>query len=501
MSAIPNLNPPLENSAAKPIVATNRTTKLSEEYFNSKIDDGVIRALEGTPKVKRGSRTRPSIVKYPMEIGTGEVPHVMQFKVFWRWEQKDLKESVQAAREENSKKVGELNTLAEMIDRGTLTQVGGTWIEQGELSEEKIAALKNLGSDPNILKVVDPSTNESLATLLQTNPGRAKQLLEQTITTYQTRLSSIESELSDGVGAVGLDDQERLLVLNRLNETIDTTSTGQAAISGAAGGGILGGLFGLLLGGGKGAAVGGVAGAVGGAVAAGGGVALAKAAQNQAVYDQMVSIYLPFCTKINNEDIFQYEDSSQSIAGGAFDFLGRPVETVGQAVNVGLEKAAGAVGAAGAAALARGKVVNPRLEKLFKQKDFRVFNFSWEFYPKTKKEADEIRDIVETFRYHSHPAIDDPSAENEQKVQVILRVPAEFEIRFLSTDPNPNQSGFVENDYLPKIARCALTTVTVDYTPNSVWSSFNDNSPTAVTLSLQFSEMGILTREAVDMGF
>ena len=183
MSAIPNLNPPLENSAAKPIVATNRTTKLSEEYFNSKIDDGVIRALEGTPKVKRGSRTRPSIVKYPMEIGTGEVPHVMQFKVFWRWEQKDLKESVQAAREENSKKVGELNTLAEMIDRGTLTQVGGTWIEQGELSEEKIAALKNLGSDPNILKVVDPSTNESLATLLQTNPGRARQLLEQTITT------------------------------------------------------------------------------------------------------------------------------------------------------------------------------------------------------------------------------------------------------------------------------------------------------------------------------
>lgn len=498
MLPIPDSTPPLVTSTGKPIVATNRTSKLSEEYFNSKIDDGVIRALEGTPKLQRGSRNRPSIMKYPVEIGTGEVPHVMQFKVFWRWEQKDLKESVQAAREETSKKVGELNTLAGLIENGNLTK---NMVEQGQLSQEQIAALKNLANDPNVLKVVDPSINENLATLLQTNPGRAKELLEQTITSYQSRLSSIESELSDGVGRVDLDDQERLLVLNRLNQTVESTSTGQAAITGAASGGVVGGLLGLLLGGGKGAAVGGLVGAAGGAAAAAGGVAVAKAIQNQAVYDQMVSIYLPFCTKINNEDIFQYEDSSQSIAGGVFDFLGRPVETIGQAANVGLEKAAGAVGAAGAGALARGKVVNPRLEKLFKQKDFRAFNFSWEFYPKTKKEADEIRDIIETFRYHSHPAIDDPSAENEQKVQVILRVPAEFEIRFLSTDPNPNQSGFVENEYLPKIARCALTTVTVDYTPNSVWSSFNDNSPTAINFSLQFSEMGILTREAVDMGF
>jgi hypothetical protein len=212
-------------------------------------------------------------------------------------------------------------------------------------------------------------------------------------------------------------------------------------------------------------------------------------------------LYLPFCTKINNEDTFMYEDPGQAIAGGAFDFLGRPVETVGQAANVGLEKAAGAVGAAGAGALARGKVINPRLEKLFKQKEFRNFNFSWEFYPKTKKEADQIRDIIETFRYHSHPATDDQAAEPEQKVQVVLRVPAEFEIRFLSTDPNPNQAGFVENEYLPKIGRCALTALSVDYAPNSVWSSFVDNSPTAITFSLQFTEMGLLTREAVDKGF
>jgi hypothetical protein len=280
-------------------------------------------------------------------------------------------------------------------------------VEQSGLPQEQIAALKELANSTELLKVVDPATNDNLATLLQTNPGRAKELLEQTITSYQARLSSIESELSDGVGRVGLDDQERLLILNRLNETVQSTSTGQAAVTGAVSGGVVGGLLGLLMGGKKGAAVGAIGGAVAGGAAAAGGVALAKAFQNQAVYDQMVSLYLPFCTKINNEDTFMYEDPGQAIAGGAFDFLGRPVETVGQAANVGLEKAAGAVGAAGAGALARGKVINPRLEKLFKQKEFRNFTFSWEFYPKTKKEADQIRDIIETFRYHSHPATDD----------------------------------------------------------------------------------------------
>ena len=84
---------------------------------------------------------------------------------------------------------------------------------------------------------------------------------------------------------------------------------------------------------------------------------------------------------------------------------------------------------------------------------------------------------------------------------MILRVPAEFEIRFLSTNPNPNQAGFVENEYLPKIARCALNSISVDYTPNSIYSSFVDNSPTALTLTLQFSEMGLLTREDINKGF
>jgi hypothetical protein len=83
----------------------------------------------------------------------------------------------------------------------------------------------------------------------------------------------------------------------------------------------------------------------------------------------------------------------------------------------------------------------------------------------------------------------------------VLRTPGEFEIRFLSSNPDPNSAGFVENEYLPKIGRCSLTSISIDYTPNSIFSTFADNSPTAVTMTLNFSELGLLTRETVDKGF
>jgi hypothetical protein len=352
------------------------------------------------------------------------------------------------------------------------------------------------------LKIVDPSMNDSMATMLNNNPQRAKQILEETISSYQTRLSDISSEISNGAGKIGPDEQERLQLQGRFGEQIADSTAGSSAVSGSIFGALVGGGLGFLAGGFKGLAAGAVGGGAAGAVAA---VAVqqgSKAFANQAVYDQMVSIYLPFCTKINNEDTFQYEDPSMSMAGGLFDALGNPLATTEQAAQLALNKGVELAGGGQAGAVGTGRVVNPRLEKLFKQKDFRNFNFSWEFYPKTKDEVEQVRNIIETFRYHAHPSREnEPGSDDSSKVQVNLRVPGEFEVRFLSSNPSPNAAGFVENEYLPSIGRCSLTAISVDYTPNSIYSSFQDNSPTAIVFSLQFSEMGLLTREAIDKGY
>jgi hypothetical protein len=489
-----------QTSNGKPFVASNRTGRISSEQFAEQIQDQISKNLEGFTPLKRGSRSRPSLLKYPIEIGSGQVPHVMQFKVFWRWEQKDMKETLNNAKVENEKKIGDLQTLHSLIENGDLTEEN---LMRSPLSDQGIAALNEIVYSNKTLKVVDPSMNDSLAQMLDNNPQRAKQILEQTISSYQTRLSDINSEISNGTGKVGLDEQEKLQVQGRFGEQIADSSAGSAAVSVGSVGAVIGGIAGFFLGGPPGAVVGALAGGGGGALA---GVAAqqgAKAFQNQAVYDQMVSIYLPFCTKINNEDTFQYEESSMNVAGGIGDFMSNGmISSTEQAAQAGLNKGSEMVGTGQAGAALQGRIINPRLEKMFKQKDFRNFNFSWEFYPKTKTEVEYIRDIIETFRYHAHPSREnEPGSDDPSKVQIILRVPGEFEIRFLSSNPDPNQAGFVENEYLPQIGRCSLTSISVDYTPNSIYSSFQDNSPTAITFSLQFTEMGLLTREAIDKGY
>lgn len=491
---------PNQGSPAVPVVASNRTNNLAKQFFNSQIaGDPVAQALENATPLERGSRKQPSLLKFPINIGTGEVPHVMQFKVFWRFEPRDLKESLVNAKKENEQKLGHLQTLHSMIENGA--NLGGNAINKNGMMGESIQALRSLvGSDAELLKLVNAGGMDMQG--LAANPQKAKELLEQTISTFQNRLTDITAELGNGVGKIGKDEQERSLVINRLTDKIQNTSAADAAVSYGGLGAVLGGVAGFFLGGGKGAAVGALAGGAGAAAVGAAGVGLAKAFNNDAVYDQMVSIYLPFCTKINNEDTFQYEETDQAILQGLGDFASAPLDTTRQAAYVAAEKGAKGLGVGGAVGAGAGKITNPRLEKLFKQKDFRNFSFSWEIYPRNREETDAIRNIIETFRYHAHPARDsDTENKEEDKAEVILRVPGEFEIKFLSTNPNPNQSGFVENEFFPKIARCALNSISVDYTPNAVFSSFENNSPTAVTFTLQFSEMGLITREDVSKGF
>ena len=79
----------------------------------------------------------------------------------------------------------------------------------------------------------------------------------------------------------------------------------------------------------------------------------------------------------------------------------------------------------------------------------------------------------------------------------MLRVPAEFTIKFISSTPN----GFAENEHIPKISRCVITGIAVDYTPTGIFSTLPDNSPVAYTLSLSFSEMTQITREDIGAGY
>jgi hypothetical protein len=135
----------------------------------------------------------------------------------------------------------------------------------------------------------------------------------------------------------------------------------------------------------------------------------------------------------------------------------------------------------------RGFSQNPNSEMVFKSVPFRTFNFPYEFAPKNEKEKDEVQRIIEIFKFHMMP---------EKRSAGYLTAPSQFQITYMYRDG--------ANMYIPKISRCALTDLSVDYSPEGVFTTFKGDdkgaAPVLTKVELIFSEMEIMTKETIAVG-
>lgn len=171
-----------------------------------------------------------------------------------------------------------------------------------------------------------------------------------------------------------------------------------------------------------------------------------------------------------------------------------------------------AAGAAGGARIAGQGIINPKVDVLYSNSSLRRFQFDFFMAPTSREEQNEMMGIIRTLRKFSAPEVTgtlDQSyvdAANELGVGGIgdqLKTgfwfvpPAEFEIKFRHV-VNGQQ---LENPSLPKIARCVLKNVTVNYTQQGEFSTFQDGSPTTAQLTLDFREMRVISQADVDRGY
>jgi hypothetical protein len=459
--------------------ATNRPQSgniIRDELVASQGNDPTINKLESFQPSKRGSREKPLIMKYPVDMGRGEIPHVMQFKAFWRWESPEFRKAAEKLKAEAENTLKELVDATNLVNDGnfnvpSLTQQFGS----GVLSKTEYANAYKLLMDPAFANPSNPSNDNKLTDMLSNPETReeARRQMERNVRSATDRVESIQQDFGNSkearLGATEISKDPDFLD-NRFNKQLS--------------GGALGAINSFF---GK-----------------------AGLQQRDPQYDQMVSIYLPVCTRINGEDAFSYTDANMAIATGAaaaFNSLfssaslgDKLIEGAKQAAVVAATNSANGTPYAGVVPAVTGLVLNPRIEKMFSQKEIRNFSFSWELYPRNQDEVNTIKNIIDTFRYHSHPSRTSEGG-NELDPQIMLRVPAEFTIKFLSASGTRGENGFVENDYIPKISRCVLTGIGVDYTPNGVFSTLPDNSPTGYVLTLSFSEIAQLTRQDVEVGY
>lgn len=149
--------------------------------------------------------------------------------------------------------------------------------------------------------------------------------------------------------------------------------------------------------------------------------------------------------------------------------------------NMALSKAPMAAGVSAATGLA----ANPKKEQVFKGVDFRTFSFEYQFFPRDEKEAAAVLAIIQEFKYHMHPEFKDGN-------NFVYIYPSEFDISYYQ--------GGVENLNLHRHTSCVLDNLTVNYTPNGVFTSFANGMPTQINVQMSFRELALLTKDKVKDG-
>ena len=110
-----------------------------------------------------------------------------------------------------------------------------------------------------------------------------------------------------------------------------------------------------------------------------------------------VALYMP--DTINFTNTAQYDNLSVAKALENTGGLLKIVAEVSQAITSTI----GGEGLVRAGLNRLGYVFNPQQQLLFEGIDFRTFDFSFTFTPRSAREADEIKKIVKVFRKHSLP--------------------------------------------------------------------------------------------------
>ena len=177
---------------------------------------------------------------------------------------------------------------------------------------------------------------------------------------------------------------------------------------------------------------------------------------------------------------------TKSIVAGTKGLLG---DSAARAIG-GVAEIAGAEGVEALTKKAFGEADNPYMEVLFDSMSLRTFTYNFNMAPRSQAEAFEIQRIIQLFRFHMAPDLQEVNAR-------YLTLPSEFDIHYMYKAENG--VGY-ENDYYGRIGTCVLENVSTNYAPNGV-KSFADGAPTQITMSLTFRETETLTKEKINQGF
>ncbi|MEC7714301.1 MAG: hypothetical protein VYE78_05260 [Candidatus Thermoplasmatota archaeon] len=198
------------------------------------------------------------------------------------------------------------------------------------------------------------------------------------------------------------------------------------------------------------------------------------------------------------------------------------------AMQTGRKLLGGAGGGAGESALkaldkVRGTIVNPHKAVMYTGPGgFRTFSYNFTMVAKSQQEADDIADIVSTFKFYMSPGLGmenvyrTPTKKSGPQTgqtvtsgggqatnigsSLTLTYPSEWEIQMRVNKISSTQ--MATKNILFQIDTCYLEGCDVDYATGGVPAFFEKGSkPQTTTMGLTFKETAIMTKEKINQGF
>jgi hypothetical protein len=203
--------------------------------------------------------------------------------------------------------------------------------------------------------------------------------------------------------------------------------------------------------------------------------------------DAMIKLYIPDTLNSTSTVSYETEDIGAAISeisnrlgnetapnltginGGIKGILERTLRKAGEGISAGGQKLLNK---------AAGKAANPLRETFLKDLPFRTFNLSFTFRPKSEEEAQEVERIIHAFRLRQLPKLD-PTG-------LFMMYPPTWNVEYVGAIADKIDG------YLPNMV---CTSMNVEYTGGQKFSAFTDGYPTAINMTLDFSETRILSRQ------
>ena len=134
-----------------------------------------------------------------------------------------------------------------------------------------------------------------------------------------------------------------------------------------------------------------------------------------------------------------------------------------------------ATGSAGGSLLTRatGNIMNPNMELLFKKPTLRPFEFTFKLAPRSKQEAKQVIGIIRTFQQSM--------AVIRSESNLFLKTPHTYKLQYKHRGS--------DHPFLNKFKECALMNMSVNYTPDGNYATYEDGVMTAYEMRLSFTEI------------